>query len=300
MVANTEERGCFCNRKDQTMINEMNNCIPAELTGNLSDFELFLAVMKNKEAYECLLSIIMDEANLTLKEVKVEEVILNYPGKRGIRMDAWALSTDGRQFDTEMQNNTEEDDERKRSRFYQGLMDVPILKSGKQTKYKNLPTTVVIFITQKDIFKQDSVIYIFSEQCENIQGLYLNDGTKKIFLNMQSKNGRPELVSLLQYIKDTRLENPNILVLDKRLIRLDQIVKEVKQTEEWEEIRMTIMEYGMQRGTEIGKEIGIKAFVLDGIEEKRSSDNIIEKLERLFDLDVNQAKAYYLKFSKNS
>lgn len=300
MVANTEERGCFCNRKDQTMINEMNNCIPAELTGNLSDFELFLAVMKNKEAYECLLSIIMDEANLTLKEVKVEEVILNYPGKRGIRMDAWALSTDGRQFDTEMQNNTEEDDERKRSRFYQGLMDVPILKSGKRTKYKNLPTTVVIFITQKDIFKQDSVIYIFSEQCENIQGLYLNDGTKKIFLNMQSKNGRPELVSLLQYIKDTRLENPNILVLDKRLIRLDQIVKEVKQTEEWEEIRMTIMEYGMQRGTEIGKEIGIKAFVLDGIEEKRSSDNIIEKLERLFDLDVNQAKAYYLKFSKNS
>lgn len=44
---------------------------------NLSDFALFLSVMKNKEAYECTLSLILDEADLELEEVKVEEVILN-------------------------------------------------------------------------------------------------------------------------------------------------------------------------------------------------------------------------------
>lgn len=58
---------------------------------NLCDFELFLAVMKNKEAYECTLSIILDEKDLHLKEVKVEEVVLNKSGKRAIRLDAWAL-----------------------------------------------------------------------------------------------------------------------------------------------------------------------------------------------------------------
>ena len=58
---------------------------------NLSDFALFLSVMKVKEAYEDVLSIILDEIDLRLKEVKVEQVVLNKSGKRAIRLDAWAL-----------------------------------------------------------------------------------------------------------------------------------------------------------------------------------------------------------------
>ena len=33
---------------------------------------------------------------------------------------------------------------------------------------------------------------------------------------MESKNGAPELISMLSYMKDTRLNNPDILVKDKR------------------------------------------------------------------------------------
>ena len=62
-----------------------------------------------------------------------------------------------------------------------------------------LPSTVIIFITQEDIFSCDLAMYTFTEQCEEVAGLHLDDGTKKIFLNMASKNGRPELISLLQY-----------------------------------------------------------------------------------------------------
>lgn len=76
---------------------------------NLSDFALFLSVMKVKAAYEDVLSIILDEPNLKLKEVKVEQVILNKSGKRAIRLDAWALDEYDRQFDMEMQNDTEKD-----------------------------------------------------------------------------------------------------------------------------------------------------------------------------------------------
>ncbi|MFT4107065.1 MAG: hypothetical protein QM657_15020 [Lacrimispora sp.] len=93
---------------------------------NLSDFALFLSVMKNREAYECTLSIIMNEPDLKLTEVKVEQVVLNRLGKRAIRMDAWAVATDDRQFVTEMQNDTSSDDVRKRARFYQGLLDSPV------------------------------------------------------------------------------------------------------------------------------------------------------------------------------
>ena len=130
---------------------------------NLSDFALFLSVMKNPKAYRAVLSIFMEEPDIELIEVKVEQVILNKVGKRAIRLDAWAKSTDNRQFNMEMQNDSKNDDVRKRSRFYQSMIDTPILKSGKTTRYKNLPSTVIIFITQEDIFGRDLAKYTFTE-----------------------------------------------------------------------------------------------------------------------------------------
>jgi len=118
-----------------------------EYAVNLSDFALFLSVMKHKEAYQCTLSIALDEADLELLDVKVEQVILNKSGKRAIRLDAWAIDRKNRQINTEMQNDSDADDIKKRARFYQGLIDTPILKSGKETRYRNLPATIIIFIT---------------------------------------------------------------------------------------------------------------------------------------------------------
>ena len=94
----------------------------------------------------------LDEPDLRLKEVKVEQVVLNKSGKRAIRLDAWARDEQNRHINTEMQNDAKQDNLRKRSRFYQGLLDTPVLKSGKKTKYKHLPSTIIIFITRDDIF----------------------------------------------------------------------------------------------------------------------------------------------------
>lgn len=239
----------------------------ADFQLNLSDFALFLSVMKNKKAYQATLSLILEEPDIELKDVKVEQVILNKSGKRAIRLDAWALSKDNRQFNMEMQNSSTSDHIPKRSRFYQGLLDTPILKSGKHTKYKELPSTVIIFITQEDIFGKDLAKYTFTEQCEEISGLHLEDGTKKIFLNMTSKNGSKELVSLLQYMKETKLSNPNILVKDQRLLELDKIVTEVKQSEEWEVVQMNILEVGLKRGEELGIERGMQKGIQQGLQQ---------------------------------
>ena len=135
---------------------------------NLCDFALFLSVMKNETAHKNVLSIIMGERNLELKKVHVEEVILNRSGQRAIRLDARATDISGRNFATEMQNDTEQDDMRRRARFYQGLMDTPVLKSGRETRYKYLPPTIITFITQKDIFgkvqgKAQSILELLEE-----------------------------------------------------------------------------------------------------------------------------------------
>ena len=131
-------------------------------------------------------------------------------------------------------------------------------------------------------------MYTFTEQSNEEPELQLGDGTTKIFLNMSSQNGRPELVSLLQYLKDSRLDNPKIKVLDARIIKLDTIFKEVKESEEWE--------YAMNKGIELGIERGISAIVRDNVEECKSMEQIIEKLMRLFELSQGEAEAYYMKF----
>ena len=95
-------------------------------------------------------------------------------------------------------------------------------------------------------------MYTFREQCAEVPELLLEDGTSKIFLNVMSRNGRAELVSLLQYMKHTTLENADISVMDKRILHLDNIVEEVKQTEEWEVVKMGILEIGLEKGRQEG------------------------------------------------
>ena len=248
--------------------------LPEDYTFNLSDFALFMSVMKVKEAYEDVLSIILDETDLRLREVKVEQVVLNKSGKRAIRLDAWAQDTQNRQFDMEMQNDANADDIRKRSRFYQGMIDTPILKSGKETRYKNLPSTTIIFITQDDIFGKNLAMYTFRERCEEVPELSLDDGTSKIFLNMTSMNGRPELISLLQYMKCTTLSNENISVRDERILDLDRIVSEVKQSEEWEDVKMNILDIGIARGKEFGEQIGRLKALVENVEAIMDNFNI--------------------------
>ena len=199
----------------------------------------------------------------------------------------------------EMQNDSNGDDVRKRSRFYQGLIDSPILKSGKETRYKHLPSTVIIFITQDDIFGRDLAKYTFRERCEELSDLPLDDGTSKIFLNMSSFHGRKELVSLLQYMKNTRLDNPDIIVKDERIRKLDKIVEEVRESEEWEAVQMNIMEIAMERGLKLGMEQGMEQGIEQGIEQgleqgiqRGRAENLIKDVGSVmknFNIDLQRA-----------
>lgn len=154
-----------------------------------------------------------------------------------------------------------------------------------------MPSTVIIFITQEDIFGKDLAMYTFRERCEEAPELKLEDGTSKIFLNMTSKNGRPELISLLQYMKHTTLDNENVILKDERILDLDKIVGEVKQSEEWEAVKMNILEIGLAQGIEKGIEQGIEKGIEQGIEQgylKALAENV-ESLMKNFDIDLQSA-----------
>lgn len=49
-----------------------------------------------------------------------------------------------------------------------------------------------------------------------------------------------------------------VVIKDKRILDLDRIVNEVMQTEEWEAVKMNILEIGMAQGMETGLQKGIQ------------------------------------------
>ena len=59
-------------------------------------------------------------------------------------------------------------------------------------------------------------------------------------------------------MKKTTLDNPEIRVKDERIIELDEIVQEVKESEEWEAVRMSILSIGMEKGMEKGMDKGME------------------------------------------
>ena len=65
---------------------------------------------------------------------------------------------------------------------------------------------------------------------------------------MTSKNGSKNLVNLLQYMKRTDINNPELKEPDQRIVGLNRIVKEVKESEEWEGVKMDILDVGINRG----------------------------------------------------
>ena len=104
------------------------------------------------------------------------------------------------------------------------------------------------------------------------------------------------------------------MIKDNRIIKLDEIVTEVKQSEEWEAVEMNIFqkgqeighESGLQKGIELGKQEGIElgtqkgiaALILDNLEEGIGEERILTKLQKRFDLTPEQATEYFEKYSK--
>ena len=105
---------------------------------------------------------------------------------------------------------------------------------------------------------------------------------------MASKNGTPELISMLQYMKETRIDNPEIIVRDSRILELDEIVTEVKESEEWEAVQMNmyeiLMEKGMKKGLQKGMEYKLSELVSKKLAKGMPAEEIAEILEEPIDV----------------
>ena len=85
----------------------------------------------------------------------------------------------------------------------------------------------------------------------------------------------------------------------------DKVIDKMYATWLKEEMQMTLvgqmlMDEGIQKGREEGREEGLRALIQDNIETGISREQILEKLQKRFQLSEAQAEEYYNRFSEES
>lgn len=137
-------------------------------------------------------------------------------------------------YDCEMQTSRK-DNLPKRTRYYQGMIDLNLLERG--ANYKELKKSYVIFICPFDEFKRGLHKYTFENRCKEMPELVLGDESTKIFL---CAGGNADDVS------DDMKDFLNWLTMEKtgssRLVNeLEKAVQKAKKHEEWRLEYMTLL-----------------------------------------------------------
>lgn len=202
------------------------------------DAFMFAAVMEDTEICRRVLMCIL---GFPIREVKVhtESTILVNPEYRGIRLDVYADDEEGSIYDVEMQT-TDKGNLPKRSRCYQGQMDVAFLEPGED--FNKLPKSFVIFICTFDPFGRKRYLYTFEERCLE-DGEPLGDETCKVFLSTKGENQGEVSEGLIQFLHFVeQSEVPGDCEQDALVKKLSDRIARLKRDRRMEERYMLLGE----------------------------------------------------------
>lgn len=148
---------------------------------------------ENISLTQFVLRIFLDKPDLIVSAVKTQFDLKKLMGARSLVLDAYAVDSSGKKYNIEAEK-AEDRAEPHRARYHLSALDVENSKTC--TEYKELPTTYIIFITEKDIFKADKPVYhidrVVRETAENF-----NDGEHIIYINASYKDDTTLLGKLL-------------------------------------------------------------------------------------------------------
>ena len=149
-------------------------------------------VFKKRECTEYVLQVIMGNKNLKVLDQVLQKDYKNLQGRSAI-LDCVVRDADGRQFDVEIQQDTEGASP-KRARYHSGLMDMNTLNAGQD--FDELPETHMIFITRNDVLGYGLPIYHIGRKIEEV-GTDFKDEAYIIYVNSSCQDDT-ELGRLMQ------------------------------------------------------------------------------------------------------
>ena len=170
-----------------------------------NDF-MFKEVMKsNKELCKRLVGSIMQQEIADIVYIETEKTLQPYYDSRGIRLDVILDDENHSRYNLEMQAKNVIGDKGeallpKRTRYYQSVIDMDMLKKGQD--FDELDPLILIFICTFDLYKEGRYVYTFRSRClENLELELNNDVTVKL-VNAKGRRGEVNtlLKNFLQYV----------------------------------------------------------------------------------------------------
>jgi len=240
-------------------------------------------LMKNKSLCIELLELIL--------KIKIKDIIFMTEQKpieitvdaRGVRLDVYVEDEANTVYDIEMQP-TMTANLPKRSRYYQGMIDLNLIERGGD--FNGLKKSYVIFICLEDPFEEGLHIYTFENQCRECPTLVLGDDTTKVFINAAgtADDVSSEMKEFLDYLQGKGAQND----FTRR------IANEVDKARVYEEWRVEYMSLLLrdQEMRAAGRAEGCDEERIRAIRKKLGKNKTIEQIADELELEVDVVKKY--------
>ncbi len=198
----------------------------------IKDDFMFSVIMRNPKFCKPFLERILGIKISRIEYPKSQETIDISADAKSVRLDIYVEDEKEIVYNIEMQT-TENRNLPKRTRYYQGMIDLNILEKG--DNYKDLKRSFVIFVCTFDLFGEGRHIYTFENRCIQNPDLGLGDDTTKIILNTKGTmdDVTLEMKKLLDFIDG---KEPD----DDFTRELDEAVQSVRKNEKWRLDYMTL------------------------------------------------------------
>ena len=261
----------------------MENNVKTELEKlNLVDKFLFDEVMDDRESYQALVSILLENEIELLDKPQTEKELRVSPQLRQIRLDVVSMDQEKKLYYTEMQKK-DTGNLIRRSRYYQAQLDVSLLEPG-SIDFNLLNDSWFILIAPFDIFGRGLYRYTFEGICKECPDLKLGDGAVRVFINTKGCNREDfsqEFLDLMEYITETtdaaadRSGSSRIKLIQENVRRIKLSEKMGgKYMQRWEE-----MAYARLDGKAEGKAEGIAEGRAEGKAEGKAEGEKIKLIK---------------------
>ncbi len=230
-------------QKEQTLEEKWENATIA------NNFIFYKVMRNNPDVCQELLEILLEFKIERIEMSQEEEINVDF-GSKGIRMDVYAKDAGGQKvYNIELQaKDTKELPER--ARYYQGVMDVDLLKSGQD--YKDLKTTFIVFICVDDIFEKGLAKYTFENLCVEDPKIKMGDRAYKYFFISQNcdKLLDEEQKAFLKMVSNNKSSNAFTDKVKKLVDNAKRNTQWRKQFMDWEREKTYSFNRGLEQGVQ--------------------------------------------------
>lgn len=153
----------------------------------MDDTFFHICLKDDKRGMQYILRIILKKPKLVVLEMHTQEEVPSIYG-RSVTFDVFVRDADGREYNVEVQQKNDGADPR-RARYHASLLDT--MNVEKRAEWKDLPPTIVIFITAHDVMKAGKPIYHVVRVVKELDNQRFADDAEIIYVNATIQDDTP-------------------------------------------------------------------------------------------------------------